>query len=146
MIWLVIVGGVVVAGLAFYAGQLLFMLRRQKQQAELVRQERIDNIITSIQVIALAMQQQQCNLSEGSIRICNLLLALPLRDPPDFTDQYPSTFALFDHVKHLPTHDARKALSREERDQQDQKREAQEAKLQAAIQREAEKLRQLKFD
>lgn len=143
--WLIIVGLAIVSGLAFYAGRLLFLLKQQKHNAEQVRQQRISNILDSVHTIAQAMQQQQCNLSEGSIRLGYLLKAMPLRDPCDFQAQYPALFELFDLVKDLPTHEARKALKRQQREQQDELREAHEARLESAILKEVTQLQTLSF-
>ena len=131
----------IICGLSFYAGRLLFKLSEQQKKATSVRNARIHSIIDSIQLIAKAMEQQQCNLSEGSIRIVKLLEALPVSNPPDYGEHYPVLFKLFEHVADLPTHEARKALSRKERDAQDEAREELEAQLEADILKEVSKLK-----
>ena len=91
MLWAVLSGIalLIILGLGFYAGKLLFLLNQQKKRQEAARQSRIVNITDSVIVIAKAMDQQQCDLSEGVIRIVNLLNALPISSPPDFKAQYP---------------------------------------------------------
>ncbi|GEA09646.1 DUF2489 domain-containing protein [Alteromonas sp. KUL49] len=74
----------IIIGLSFYAGRLLFLLKQQKERQNSVRSKRIYNISESVHVIAMAMEQQQCELSEGVIRIVNLLNALPIDPQPDF--------------------------------------------------------------
>lgn len=129
-------GFVVLVPLAFYAGKLLFQLRQQNQARIELRQNRISNITESIQTIAFAMSQQQCNLSEGAIRLVNLLESLPIPSQPDWKASYPALFTLYESVKLLPTHEARAALSRQQRAEQDQAREKQETNLESKILKE----------
>lgn len=139
--WLALIGVFVIAALSFYAGKLLYLLAQQHKRKLTNRRQRIENISESIQIIAKAAEQQQCNLSEASIRIFQLLKGLPLEDPPEYAIQYPNLYALYQSVKDLPTHDARKALSRKEREAQDEKREQTESELESAILREMAKLK-----
>lgn len=122
-----------VAGLAFYAGSLLFKLRVQQQLRIKKTQQRVDNILESIQTIAKALEQQQCNLSEGCIRLYHLLEALPVKDKPDFSKQFTGLYALYNLVKDLPTHEARKAQNKQETKQQDLQREELEAQLESQV-------------
>lgn len=126
-------GFVVLVPLAFYAGKLLFQLQQQDKARSKIREDRVNNITESIQTIAFAMSQQQCNLSEGAIRLVNLLESLPIPSQPDWKITYPALFSLYDSVKLLPTHEARAALSRQQRAEQDQSREEQETRLESKI-------------
>lgn len=123
----------IVAVLAFYAGSLLFKLKQQNRLREQKTQQRVDNICESIQTIAKALEQQQCNLSEGSIRLYHLLEALPIMKKPDFSRQFPSLYSLYDQVKTLPTHKARKSQSKIETRRQDTQREELEAQLESQV-------------
>lgn len=138
---ILIVAFLILAGLAFYAGKLLFQLRQQTRKQLRIRTDRIDNIVESIRTIAHAMQQQQCNLSEGAIRLVNLLESLPVEHPPKCVDDYPALFELFSIVRDLPTHQERAALSRKMRREQDTAREEHEAKLESKILQEVTSLR-----
>ena len=122
-VFLVIAGGLVIAGLAFYAGRLLFLLAQQNQRKQATRQARIENITESIETIAKAMDQQQCDLSEGAIRICNLLEALPIDPKPDFREKFPSIFTFFSAISGFATLEARQALDKKTRRAQDRERE-----------------------
>jgi len=123
----------IVAGLAFYAGSLLFKVRTQQQLRNQKTQLRIDNIIESIQTIAKALEQQQCNLSEGCIRLFHLLEALPVKNKPDFYQQFTGIYSLYEQVKNLPTHEARKMLIKSEIRQQDLQRQELEIQLESQI-------------
>ncbi len=136
-----IVAGLIILGLGIYAGRLLFLVNTQNQKQNAVRDKRIGNITQSIQTIAFAMMQQQCDLSEGVIRICNLLEALPVDPVPNYADHYPSIYKLFELVKEYPTHDARAAQSKATRRKQDKEREQYESELENDILKEAEVLR-----
>ncbi len=63
------------------------------------------------------------DLSEGVIRIVNLLNALPISTPPDFKAQYPNTHALFTEVSGFAILEARQQLPKNERRKQDIARE-----------------------
>lgn len=117
------IAGLIIAGLAFYAGKLLFLLSKQKKKQQAVRAERVYNITNSIETIALAMKQQQCDLSEGAIRVCHLLEALPIQPLPNFHEKFPHIFSLFEAIRHFATLDARQALNKQERRKQDLERE-----------------------
>lgn len=123
----------IVAGLAFYAGSLLFKLRAQQSLRNHKTKQRIENISESIQTIAKALEQQQCNLSEGCIRLFHLLEALPIKNKPDYSNQFSGIYSLFNQVKDLPTHEVRKAQSKNETKQQDLKREKLESQLKSQI-------------
>jgi hypothetical protein len=123
----------IIASLAFYAGSLLFRLRTQQQLRNQKTQQRIDNISQSIQTIAKALEQQQCNLSEGCIRLFHLLEALPVKDKPDFSQQFTGLYSLYEQVKYFPTHEARTAQSKKDTRQQDIQREELEAELESQI-------------
>ena len=124
---------IIVAGLTFYTGLLLFKLRAQQQLRNQKTQKRIHNISESIQTIAKALDQQQCNLSEGCIRLFHLLEALPVENKPDFSLQYTGLYSLYDKVKDLPTHEIRKTQSKSETKKQDLQREEMEAELETQI-------------
>ena len=128
-----LIGISVVAGLVFYTGSLLFKLRAQQQLRNQKNQKRIDNISESIQTIAKALDQQQCNLSEGCIRLFHLLEALPVKNKPDFSLQFPGLYSLYYKVKNLPTHESRKSQTKTETKQQDLQREELEAQLESQI-------------
>ena len=139
---LFVIAAIIIVGLGVYAGRLLFMLQKQKSQQEEIRSKRVASMQSSIQTIAFAMQQQQCDLSEGAIRICRLLEALPLSPLPDFNKRYPAIHALFELVKDYPTHELRLAMKKQERMQQDKQRQQFESELETKILRETVGLRE----
>lgn len=124
---------IIVIVLVFYAGRLLFLLNEQTKRQHKVRHERIDSIIQSIQTIASATEQGQCNISEASIRISRLLAALPVEKLPDYNSVYPAIHELTSHLGGFATHEPRKQLSKNERKEQDMIRELHEAELQVRV-------------
>ena len=140
-IGLIVLAVAIVLGLAFYAAQLLLQVKKQNDAKQDARNKRIESMQSSIQTIAFAMQQQQCDYSEGSIRICRLLQALPLEPLPDYSLQFPATHALFEKVRNYPTHEARAALSKLERRKQDKEREQYESEWESKILAETQALR-----
>lgn len=137
---------VVVLFLAFYAGTLLYKLRRQTLKKVLRRKQRIDQLVESITTIAAAMAQQQCNMSEGCIRLYHLLEALPLVNRPDYSNIYPGVYALYEGVKDLASHQVRSELPQRERKAQDMFREEKEVSLESVILRDVYKLRNFSVD
>jgi hypothetical protein len=129
----IVIASSIVVILAFYAGSLIFKLRAQRKVRNQKTQQRVDNISESIQTIAKALEQQQCNLSEGCIRLFHLLEALPVKDKPDFSQQFTGLYSLYEQVKDFPTHDVRKSQSKSETKQQDLQREELEAQLEYQI-------------
>jgi hypothetical protein len=138
---LIVFGALLITALSVYAGRLLYLVKAQNNKQQAARNKRIASMQSSIQTIAFAIQQQQCDLSEGVIRICRLLEALPLQPLPDFNRQYPATHALFELVKDYPTHDLRSALTKQERRQQDKQRHEFESELESKILKETELLK-----
>ncbi len=131
-------GVLVVACLAFYLGQLLFQLRSQQQrqqQALLDHQkkqaEHQQYLLDSIVLIGKATLEQQCELSEAALRIWVLLENLQ----PDLAQacRWPGLFTMYDCVKAMPTHDARKELDKKELRRQDHLRQQTEIQLKDAI-------------
>ena len=138
------VGAIVIISLGIYAGKLLFVLMQQKARQQSARNKRIDSIVQSIQTISFAMQQQQCNYSEGAIRICNLLKALPIENIPDYSLVFPQLHRLFDTIKDFPTHKERSALSKQEIRKQDRQREQIESEAESGIQEEIDRLKKFR--
>lgn len=138
---LILVGCAIILGLAIYACRLLFLVKAQSQKQQKTREKRINNIQQSIQTISFAMLQQQCDLSEGVIRICRLLEALPLNPLPDYTARFPAIYQLFELVKDYPTHEVRAAQPKATRRQQDKERQEYESELENKILKEVELLR-----
>ena len=133
MILALCVGAVIIAGLAFYAGQLLYKLSAQKkqiakeqakQQAKLTQSRLARNakLADSIHLIARAMHQEQCEFWEGSLRIWVLMSQYSFTDEEDVPGRYPGIFAMYEVVKEMPTHDARKKYSKKEIFKQDSAR------------------------
>ncbi|GAB3026052.1 DUF2489 domain-containing protein [Bowmanella dokdonensis] len=130
----------IVASLALYAGRLLFLLKRQNQQEKGNRLRREAHIRQSIRTIALAVEQQQCDLSEASIRLC--VLMENLSDREDYAALYPALHELYSRVSHMPTHDAWKALSKADRRRMEMERQEHETELESRILKETHLLKQ----
>jgi hypothetical protein len=129
IIW-VVLGLIIIASLVGYLAYLLYQIRSQKQvrdeqrtQAILARQNKIAE---SVEVIAKATAQGQCDYSEAAIRITQLLMAYPESQPRDWPALYPGLFGLYKTIGHLPTHQDRMALSKAKRREQDDWRLSQE--------------------
>ena len=140
--WLIaaLVGGVIILCLAIYAGKLLAKVKLQTQRQQQAVSARNERILESITTIALAVSQEQCNESEGAIRLTNLLNALQFSQPRDFAAEYPGLYELYEKVKDMPTHDARDNYQRNEIMRLDMQRAGFELELAAQIKTEAKQL------
>lgn len=129
---------IIILPLAVYAGRLLARLKRQRmdtQVAEAAQQRALQkhdaNVLSSVTIIAKAMQEQQCDLSEGCWRLSVLLESL--KTSRDHQQQFPAIFELYHNIQHMPILAERKQLAKKERMKQDLERMKQEARLQDAI-------------
>lgn len=110
-------GVILVAGLAFYAGQLLWQLKQQRLVQQEQKDKRLKYLTDSISLIAKAMKEEQCELSEGVLRVWVLLdhYNSEQEAPKDYPSLYPGFAALYDVIKDMPTHEARKKQGKQER-------------------------------
>jgi len=153
VIGLVIVATLIILSLSLYAGKLLATVRAQQQQAQQQRMQQqadIDKhnayLIDSIQLIAKAVSEQQCELSEAAIRICRLLEKIYLARDENFPQQYPALHKLDTFLADYPTHEGYKALKKQERMRFDVKRAEKELSLKADIEAECKKLTNFLID
>ncbi|WP_440054407.1 DUF2489 domain-containing protein [Pseudoalteromonas sp. T1lg65] len=147
----IIIGAIIIAGLAFYAGRLLWQLKVQKEQiakyqqqkaAELAesRQKRNAKLADSINLIARAMKEQQCEYSEGCLRVWVLVSQYSFDQEITLEEAYPGVYKMYDEVKEMPTHDARKKYSKKEIFKLDSQRWRAEEALEQEILADCEKL------
>ncbi|AOT06652.1 DUF2489 domain-containing protein [Pseudoalteromonas luteoviolacea] len=154
-IWVValVFGALIVAGLAFYAGKLLWQLKVQKdtiaklkeeqvKKLEKSRQERNGKLADSINLIAKAMKQKQCEYSEGCLRVWVLISQYSFDSEVTLEQTYPGVFEMYDEVKEMPTHDARKKYSKKEIFKMDTQRWRAEERLEEQILKDCDKLLQ----
>lgn len=117
------IGCLIIVALAAYAGSLLYRLRAQKVQLQRQQDEAVaarkERITESVQIIAAAMQREECELSEGTIRIVKLLNAIPSAEPVNWSETYLNLYAFYDKIKDMPILDARAALEKKARMQFD---------------------------
>ncbi|WP_261816424.1 DUF2489 domain-containing protein [Vibrio gallicus] len=141
---LVIAGSTVVIGLAVYATHLLLKLRKQKQliiqHRKLAVAKRNAKIFESVDTLCLAGIQGQCDLSELSIRLCNILDYVQDEQRIDVAKRFPALNELFTVVKDMARGDERQALPKQERMRQNLERQKAESRLNDAI---LEELKQL---
>lgn len=156
MLWLSL-AGTVIAALATYAGYLVFKLYRQHQRhkaflerAEHQQAEQIEtrnaHIMDSVFVIADAGKQEQCDLSEVTIRLYKLMEVLQAEQHIDFAGKYPAMYELYQVVREMPRGDDRKTTQRKERMKLDLQRMKAEARLQKSIKLELEDILSMKAE
>ncbi|PJG83551.1 DUF2489 domain-containing protein [Caviibacterium pharyngocola] len=132
---LLLLGAGIIAALAGYAVYLLLALQKQKLAFRQLRAAREKRLKESIVIIAKAMQNGDCNHSEGVLRLKMLLdpLGKSLKN-------YTSMFELYGVVADMPTHEAHRNLKNNERMRLDLQRESAEAELEEKIMSEVRQL------
>ncbi len=139
--------GLIVLALSVYLGVLYGKLRVQKQaklaqdkKVEQLLKEREETIIESLDTIALALSQGQCEPTEGCIRIKRLVDEIEvLRDE----DGIAAFHEMYEEVKDFATLQDYKDLSKQERFKQDNQRYAIEEKYNQRILTASKNLRNL---
>jgi len=148
-LWIIafIIGALIVAGLAFYAGTLLKQVKQQNEKvaannAKLEQQRKQKNIklADSINLIAKAMKEKQCEYSEGCLRVWVLMSQYMFDSDENIEQQYPAIMKMYDVVKEMPTHDARKKYSKKEIFKMDSARFKAEKDLEDEIQQDLDKV------
>jgi hypothetical protein len=141
---LLIPAALIILVLAAYALKLVLKVRKQNR----LRQEFVDiavakrnaNIFDSVDTLCLAGIQGQCDLSELSIRVCNILDYVQGEQRIDVEKELPAMYELYQVVKDMARGEARQALVKKERMKQDLARHKAESRLTDAI---LEELKQL---
>lgn len=134
---LVLVALLIIASLATYAGILLARLKHQKKIQDARHQARRQDILFSVVTIIKATLQQQCGISEATVRVRGLLNAL--EDPQlEFKRHMPEAERFFLNIEHHPILEARKKLPKDKLRKLDQEREELEAQYESTILTEIE--------
>ncbi|MDY2947878.1 DUF2489 domain-containing protein [Mannheimia varigena] len=143
-IFLIVLAALILISLAGYAFHLMMKLKRQKwreqeliEEAQKAQKERYFRIVESIEVIARAMISEQCDLSEGVLRLKSLLDVLGKK-----LSHYMAMWELYQVVENMPILEERKQLKRNERMKLDLEREAKEVELSEQIKLECQQLLQ----
>jgi len=110
------------------AQQMQGQLQQQQAQTE---QNRIDYIHESLNVIACAVLDKQCPVTEGCIRMAVLLDNLPL--DCDTKHRFSVVFEVYNATRHIPTHSSWKALGRKQQRKFEQEMLALEREHDAAV-------------
>ncbi|PJG60462.1 DUF2489 domain-containing protein [Aeromonas cavernicola] len=134
-------GGLILLGLAWYAGTLLAQLKRQQVRQQQSIAARNEDILASVRIIAHAVRDGQCDYSEGAIRLTHLLNALQIKGGYPFSHEFPGVYGLYEKVKEMPTHEARRALKRNEVMKMDLERSGYEAELETQILKDVARLK-----
>ncbi len=145
------VGLLVIAGLVYIIrGQLQSQRRARQLHDELLAdveskaQAQRDHLLESVRVISLAMQDEQCELAEGCIRLKKLLdhLAPHLHEHEDFC----IINQMYEQTRHMPILEEWKKLKIRQRFELTREREGLEKQHRTAILAAASKLAHYNFE
>jgi len=150
IIWIVFAVTLIVV-LAFYAATLLFQLKKQtiaQKEAEQQRQQALEEhdakILSSVALIVQALQEKQCDLSEGCWRLSVLLDSL--KTSSGLAAKFPAIFGLYNKVKDMAILEERKSLEKKQRMREDYNRLKFEADYQQAIEQDLKVLAEFTDD
>lgn len=141
--WILIVAGLLVIALLghfiWQRSRLLQQQNRQQARNQAFRNERREQMIQSVRVLAMSIEQDQVEYSEACLRIKGLLDHLA----PDLLSQSPYRIfqEMHDALQHMPTHQARQDTSSRFIDKMDAQRFELEQKHADAIRRAATAIR-----
>ena len=145
--YLILLGIIIIACLSAYAGRLLMLVKQQNQRQQKAEQDQKKALaghdkkaLQSVVIIVRAMEEEQCDVSEGCWRLCVLLDSL--KTSSELNKEFPAIFELYGKIKHLSILDERKQLKKQERMKQDVERMKAESTLQVAIAKEVTLLHQ----
>ncbi|USD65207.1 DUF2489 domain-containing protein [Vibrio sp. SCSIO 43136] len=143
---LLAIGGVIILGLATYAGYLLLQLKKQKalqeQHQQLAIEKRNANIFENVDLLCMAAIQGQCDLSEISIRVYCILDYIQGEQRIDVDTDFPALSELYHTVKDMARGDDRQQLPKQDRMRQNLERQKAEAKVADAMIEELKTLQQ----
>jgi len=136
---LVVLIFVLSTGVSFYYMKLKRLrAQREKEIKHYIKkeEERIAFVKDSLKTISMAFLQKQCEASEACIRLRMLI------DRVDFVgnEDFPMIFEMYEAIKHFKTHEARKALSKTDKVQEDKQRFAIEDRYMDNLKTECEQL------
>lgn len=140
-----------IISLSSYAGYLLLKLRQQtlrqqqnKQSQQTWIRERNATLAKHIDSICQTGLAKQCDLSEISIRICELGQHIQgCGNRINFEQDYPALFELYQLTKGMARAEDRSNIPRKERMAQDLTRMKAESRLESAIMNEMENLKKV---
>ncbi|MGM0571044.1 DUF2489 domain-containing protein [Marinobacter sp.] len=118
--------------------------RRQQERQRTFQMERRQNMIESIRILAMAIEEDQVEYSEACLRIKGLLDHVDprlLEQPP-----YQIFLEIHDSIQHMPTHRARQQTDSHFVRKMDEERFALEKQHADAIRRAATAIRHREFD
>lgn len=122
--------------LATYLGFLINKVKLQNKMNELrdreieqLRKQREQSIKESIEILARAVINEQCEISEGCIRIKKLSEIIDF----NISDDLNIINNLYEEIKHFPILDERNILSKQEKFDQDKQRFAIEDKYSVEV-------------
>lgn len=130
------IGSLIVLAMLGYLISLLLAIKKQKRMLQQAYQQRLDRLQESIVIIAKAMLTDECNHSEGVLRLKPLLEAYGKIQ----LNAFPAMYQLYLTVREMPIKEERQALAKKERRQLDRTRESTEAKLEQQIKSELPQL------
>ena len=145
ILWLGLLALAIIIGLAVYALQLVIKLKKQSDTISSINNERATNIVESIKTICDATIQQQCSISEASVRLVALLQLHPSISGK-YDDQLSNMINFYNKIQHHPILENRQNTPKKIIRKLDLEREELESQYENKILTELEWLKSQAFD
>ena len=141
IIWFALLAGIIIFALGAYAVTILLAVKKQSDAKKAVIQGRVDSINQSIKTICEATIQQQCSISEATIRIITLLQVHPTL-AGQFDSDLSHMNSFYQDIEHHPILENRKTTPKNILRKLDDEREDLEAQYESKILKELEWLKE----
>lgn len=141
LVWFISLSLLIIVVLGYYALSLMLKVKKQEQAKSNAINDRADNINQSIKTICDATLQQQCSISEATVRVISLLEVHPIL-AGKYDEKLPKTNQFFKDIEHHPILANRKKTPKHVVRKLDLEREDLEAKYESKILAELEWLSQ----
>jgi hypothetical protein len=147
---LIILALAIIATLAITAGYYLFKVRQVTRQEDLQSKENQqawllhrNNLIKDIHFIANSMTQEQCEITEGCMRLEYLIGKVD--DSEQIRASFSHIYGHFNATAHMPIKDAYQSLSKKEQFKLDKERSRLEVESKAGVLEDSKRLSQHAF-
>ncbi|MBE1300372.1 MAG: DUF2489 domain-containing protein [Alteromonadaceae bacterium] len=143
-ITLVLISGIIIIfGLAGYGLKLTLDVKKQEQALKHAKNEKLSYLFESIETIASATLQQQCSVSEATVRLFNLIAMVEQSSDVIRNSMFDSLSNLYVAIKDHPYGKARKNASKLLLAKLDAEREQLESEFETAILKELELVKEI---
>lgn len=139
----ILLASIIILGLAAYGLKLTQEVKKQEQAIKRAKDEKLRYLFESIETIASATLQQQCSVSEATVRLYNLIAMVEQSTDVIQNEMFNSLGNLYIAIKDHPYGQARKTVSKLLLAKLDAEREQLESEFESAILKELQQVKDI---